>query len=400
LEIHKRFDNGKFFIREGTERGKIPKQNSNKEGGVQMEKKSFVKRTTLVGIIAFLSLMVAGSQTSGIAETKIELRIGSGHPTASDWIRLLDNFYCNEVEKRVKERTQYQLTFKRLWAGAVAKPGEELEAVEIGLLDMSLVNCGFEPTKLYLHNYACYIPFYPGDARVGARVNKKLYKKFPVLIEILNSYNQVYLASSSVANYGLLTTFPVRKTGDVKGRKICAAGPNLPWVSGVGAIPVQGTLNEAYTGLQTGVYDGWVMFPNGIVGFKLHEVCKYYAQVDFGAPSGNQLLSVNTKVWAKLPEAIKGILQEVADEFSVKEPEYMVQRQNEALKVMKETGVDIYQMSFEEKVKWANALTMNQPEKFAKEADAKGWPGTAIMKAAIKYAEEEGHKHPRKWMEE
>ena len=46
-----------------------------------------------------------------------------------------------------------------------------------------------------------------------------------------------------------------------------------------------------------------------------------------------------------------------------------------------------------------NLLTY-EPKKFAKEADAKGWPGTAIMKAAIKYAEEEGHKHPRKWMEE
>jgi hypothetical protein len=56
-------------------------------------------------------------------------------------------------------------------------------------------------------------------------------------------------------------------------------------------------------------------------------------------------------------------------------------------------------MPFEEKVKWAKQL-VNQPKRFAEEADAKGWPGTELMKAAIQYAEEEGHVFPRKWMEE
>lgn len=45
-------------------------------------------------------------------------------------------------------------------------------------------------------------------------------------------------------------------------------------------------------------------------------------------------------------------------------------------------------------------MLINQPKKFPKEVDAKGWPGTEITKAAIKYAEDGGHKHPRKWMEE
>jgi hypothetical protein len=45
-------------------------------------------------------------------------------------------------------------------------------------------------------------------------------------------------------------------------------------------------------------------------------------------------------------------------------------------------------------------MSVNPPRKFAQEADAKGWPGTKLMRAAIKYAEAEGHVFPRKWMEE
>jgi TRAP-type C4-dicarboxylate transport system substrate-binding protein len=35
--------------------------------------------------------------------------------------------------------------------------------------------------------------------------------------------------------------------------------------------------------MQTGVYNGWIMFPSGYVNFKLYEVGKHYSEVGFGA---------------------------------------------------------------------------------------------------------------------
>jgi hypothetical protein len=64
---------------------------------------------------------------------------------------------------------------------------------------------------------------------------------------------------------------------------------------------------------------------------------------------------------------------------------------------MKDSGVTFYDMPFEERVKWANMIE-DIPAKYAREADAKGWPGTAIMRTAIKLSEEEGAQFPRKWM--
>ena len=54
---------------------------------------------------------------------------------------------------------------------------------------------------------------------------------------------------------------------------------------GTGVVGVQSTLNEAYTSMQTGVYEGWVMFTDASMAFKLNEVSKQYVDMDFGCIS-------------------------------------------------------------------------------------------------------------------
>lgn len=364
-----------------------------------MKTKGYFRSVILGGCVILLIGWLLASPAPVEGKETIKLKIGSGHPTATDWIRFLSDYFCKEVVKRVNERTNYRLELSEHWAGSVAKLGEELESAEIGLLDMAGIIVPFEPTKLYLHNYGYNIPFFPGDPKVNARINTKLYREFPALKNEFRKYNQIYLGSGSMDDYGLSLNFPMHTAADIKGRKIAAAGPNLPWISGVGAVPVQGNLNEAYTGLQTGVYEGWVMFVTSVVGFKLYEISKHYTHMNFGATPNVVIITINAKVWDKLPKEVQAILQEVADDYSLKEPEYMVERHNKCIKIMQDGGVNLYQMPFEEKVKYAKLL-INQPKKFAKEADAKGWPGTALMSAAIKYAQAEGHIFPRKWMDE
>ena len=343
--------------------------------------------------------LLSGSSALAAEKKVIKLKIGSGHPLAADWIKFASDFFCKEVIKRVNERTPYKLELSEYWAGSVAKLGEELEAVEVGILEMAMVIVPFEPTKLFLHNWSFNIPFYIADPRKAGRVAQKLYQKFPALTQELKKYNQLFLGTGGAGDFGLISTFPVHRASDLKGHKIAAAGPNLPWISGVGGIPVQGNFNEAYTSLQTGVYEGWVIFPSSNVKFKLYEVAKYFTDINFGCPTASQLLTINQNVWNKLPKEIQVILQEVGQEFTLKEMDYIYEQQVKDVKVMRDSGVQIISVPFEEKVKWAKSLP-NQPKKFAQEGDAKGWPATSLMKAAIQYAEEEGHFFPRKWMDE
>jgi hypothetical protein len=85
------------------------------------------------------------------------------------------------------------------------------------------------------------------------------------------------------------------------------------------------------------------------------------------------------------------------DEFTFKNCDYLNQERGKSLKIMKDAGVNMYVMPMEEKIKWANQ-TEDLAMKYAREGDAKGWPATQIINAAIKFNEDEGVKFPRKWM--
>jgi TRAP-type C4-dicarboxylate transport system substrate-binding protein len=98
-----------------------------------------------------------------------------------------------------------------------------------------------------------------------------------------DKFNQQLIALISDNGYNLGTTFEWNKVSDLKGRKIAGAGLNLKWLEYAGVVPVQSSLPEAYTAMQTGVYNGWIMFPSAWVNFKLNEVANNYTEVGFGA---------------------------------------------------------------------------------------------------------------------
>jgi hypothetical protein len=79
------------------------------------------------------------------------------------------------------------------------------------------------------------------DPRAAGRINKKLYQNFPVMKNELKKYKQLYLGRGGVGDYGLISKFPVQKAEDVKGRKIAAAGPNLPGYPELAQYPSKAT---------------------------------------------------------------------------------------------------------------------------------------------------------------
>jgi TRAP-type C4-dicarboxylate transport system substrate-binding protein len=364
--------------------------------GCYMRRKYFLWSMIVLGIFFWMGMEVGGTQQVEAQEV-IKLKIGTTHPPAATWVSYLQSFFVPEVQKRVNEKTKYKLELAEHYSGSVAKVGEIFEATEIGLLDIAGDLIVFEPSKLYLVNWPFYLPFGVTDPSALARITTKLFKQFPVFNETFKKHNLIMLgAASGGDSYEMSTNFPLRTTADLKGHKIAGAGANLHWLAGSGAVPVQSNLNEAYTSLQTGVYEGWIMTVVGTVSFKLHEISRHFTTVGFG-PSSQFVVYMNLKTFNKMPPEVQKILKEVGEEFAVMQPKAMHGEREKGLKVMKDSGVTFYDMPFEERVKWANMIE-DIPAKFAREADAKGWPGTAIMRAAIKLSEEEGAKFPRKWM--
>jgi TRAP-type C4-dicarboxylate transport system substrate-binding protein len=144
--------------------------------------------------------------------------------------------------------------------------------------------------------------------------------------------------------------------------------------------------------MQTGVYNGWIMFPSGWVNFKLYEVGKFYTEIGFGAITWHGL-TINSARWAKLPKEVQDVILEVAKEYEIKTGTVNKADYPNQIAELKKNGVNVRTLPDKVRQDWGNSLAA-WPAQKAKELDAAGLPGTLVLETALKAAEDNGHKWP------
>lgn len=327
------------------------------------------------------------------AQETIRLRIASGHPAVNTYVNLLQNYFVPEVTKRVAARTKHKVEFVEGYGGAMVKVADTLEGVQSGIIDLGAYCFCFEPSNLPLHAFQVMLPFGTMDPVKSVQLARAVYNKVPFMSKVFeDKYNQHLIALIADNGYNLGTNFEWNTVADLKGKKLAGAGLNLKWLEYAGAVPVQGSLVEAYTGMQTGVYLGWIMFPSGWLNFKLYEQGKYYTEIGFGAITWHGL-TVNKARWAKLPADVKAIIQEVAKEYEDRTGTVNLENYPKQIDQLKAAGSVIKAVPDAVKIDWANHLK-GWPQEKASELDKQGLPATQVLKLALEEAEKLGHKWP------
>lgn len=348
------------------------------------------KKTVLV---ALLGLVGAAS----VQAENIRLRIASGHPAANTYVNLMQNFFVPEVTKRVAEKTSHKIEFVEGYGGSMVKVADTLEGVQSGIIDIGGYCFCFEPSNLPLNAFQVMLPFGTMNSEMSVKLARAVYDKVPYLSKVFeDKYNQQLLALISDNGYNLGTTFEWNTVSDLKGRKIAGAGLNLKWLEYAGAVPVQSSLPEAYTSMQTGVYNGWIMFPSAWVNFKLGEVAKNYTEVGFGAITWHGL-TINKNRFARLPKEVQAIIVEVAKEFEAKTGTVNQENYPKQIATLKSTGVNVKSVPESVKLDWANSLK-DWPQTMATDLDKQGLPGTQVLKITLEEAEKMGHKWPVRYV--
>jgi len=343
--------------------------------------------------LAAFSLSAAALAAAPAAAEDIKLRIASGHPAVNTYVNLMQNFFVPEVTKRVKERTKHTVEFVEGYGGSMVKVADTLEGVQSGIIDIGGYCFCFEPSNLPLHAFQVMLPFGTMNPDMSVKLASAVYDKVPYMSKVFeDKFNQRLLALIADNGYNLGTNFEWQKVSDLKGRKLAGAGLNLKWLEFAGATPVQSSLPEAYTSMQTGVYDGWIMFPSGWVNFKLYEVGKFYTEVGFGAITWHGL-TINKNRWAKLPKDVQTIIAEVAREFEAKTGTVNAENYPKQLEQLRGFGVKVAAVPDSVRVDWANALK-GWPQEKAAELDKAGMPASQVLKMTIQEAEKMGHKWP------
>jgi len=328
------------------------------------------------------------------AAENITLRIGAGHPEGPvTYVRLMSEFFVPEVTRRVSAETDHTIRFIEGYGGTIAKLPEVLEATQRGILDIGHTCFCFEPAKAFAQNLNYYVPFTTPSAVQQLRVTRKVYDAHPQLANHFKElYGQTLLALTGYDNYNLGTSFAWDRVEELEGRKIGGAGPNLPWLEGTGATVVQTSLNEMYSSVATGVYEGMLVFPGSYFGLKFHEVAPHYKVINIGAVMVNGMM-INNDTRDSLPPEVLAIIEDVALDYEAKVAVALDEANAAGLKKLEEAGAFITTLPEDQRQAWAQKLSA-WPNEMAAKLTENGFDGSAIFQDYIRFLEEDGYKLP------
>jgi len=346
--------------------------------------------------IALLTLALLGSNPAFATET-IKVVVIDGYPAKVMWVKEFANFFIPEVDKRLASTGNYKMDWQQSYGGSIVKPKGVLEGVKLGLGDIGIVTTIFHSSKLPSQAISAVTPFVAADSRVVARAVDEIAKEFPTMQKEFKKQNQVYLATGVVLDtYQLFSRKEIKSLQDVEGSKVAGAGMNLRYLEGIkDAAGVRGGLTDFYNMLQTGLVDHAMLWPEAAKKFKVVEVAPYMLRADLGAVN-TKTVTVNADYWAKLPDEVKTALLEVAVAWRDHVALVAMDGAAKSREAYLSAGGKIMDIDPAERAAWANAMP-NIAVEWAKNLDARGEPGTEMLKAYLGKLRAAGFKPLRDW---
>ncbi|MDP1668164.1 C4-dicarboxylate TRAP transporter substrate-binding protein [Phaeovulum sp.] len=347
--------------------------------------------TLAAGAFAVALALPVSSQAQTINVTLI-----NGHPPIFLWVKHLTETYIPTVNAAL-QGSGYTINWTEAYGGTLAAVGGELEALEDGLAEVGVVPTVFEPTSLPLQNVTYYTPFGPSDPNLIMQVMDDLHGSVPGMIGSWEKFGLEYLGGGfALDNYVLMTNFPVATLDDLKSHRIAAPGAAVNWLEGTGAVGVAGNLTTYYNDMQTGVFDGLIVFPTAAAPAKLQEVAPYVTITDFGAQYAGSLVA-NKDWFAAQPAVVQDALRKGAAAYTTA---YLAEQGARVAAAMTTlAGTDpskTTHLSDAEKARWAAALP-DVAGGWAKDADAQGLAGTEVLNAYVAALKAAGVVLPRDW---
>ena len=339
--------------------------------------KSIAKKFGAVSIGALMA-SVAFAAPSSAAE-KIKIAAIDGYSPKSLWVAEFIKYYIPEIDKRLAKTGNYENEWNQAW-GQIVKVRGVLGGLQKGLGDIGVVTPVFHADKVPLQLVAYATPFVSNDPGLVAKTVDGLADKHPEFKAAFNKFNQVYLTNLAVLDtYQIFSKDKVSELSDMKGLKLGSAGLNLRWLEGFGAAGVAGSLVTYHNKVGTGVLDGFMLWPEAVVGRKIYEVAPYMLKADLGT-ANSKVISVNKDTWEALPDEVKNAMQEASigyrDQMGVKALELA----DASYKAFTKNGGTITELSQAQRQQWADNMP-NVAKDWVAAREREGNPGKVVMKS-------------------
>ncbi len=326
----------------------------------------------------------------------LEITVAATPPPAVTFVGTFKKNVVPAIDKRLAESGKdFRIEWTHAYSGTLAKFNELFEAVEEGIGGAGLVLKNFEPSNLPLEAYAVHMPFVSITRGQIADVDAKLRQTVPELNQAYERHNQVFITSGVNDSMHLFTKFPVTKVADLKNRKLGSSGTFAQWLRGTGAVSVNSAMNQSYTNIKNGVYEG---YPIGIIlsyVYKTFSAAPYFTRVDFG-PTVSSAITFNKDIWNKIPKHARQIIREEAANWTKYQNAVDFLKRSRFLGIMKKKGVKDSTLPESERRKWASIMP-NIAQEWAHRLDRRGHPGTRLMTAYMDELRARGIKIARHW---
>ena len=359
-----------------------------------------ISTARIAALSAAVCVSLAGTAfpLAASAQQTINMTIVSGFPPVAAVVKQLQEFYIPEVNKALAS-TNYRIKWNEAFAGTVAKPGGELDAIRTGLADMGIVLTPAHADKIPLYNIGFVTPFTSSDMKLLSRAVDQMTASFPQMAQAWAKQGQVFLGASGVGDdYLIVSSKPINSLADFKGMKIGGIGLNLRWVQSAGAVGVVSNLAEFYNATKTGVVDGVLMWGEAVVNQKMHEAAPHMLQARLGGATA-YAMTVNAGVWKKLPDEVKKVLQDKAVAFGQVLGGYVMDVGATAPQRYRDAGGKVVPLSDADRLAWAKGMP-NIAKEWAAGLNKQGLPGDQVLAAYMEFMRQNKQPIARHWDKE
>ncbi len=281
--------------------------------------------------------------------------------------------------KKVAELTGGKVTVKIFPGGALGGPTQLPDAVKAGITDIAFIIPSYT-TGRFVRMSSMDLPFLFNSAVHTTKVIYDVYDKY--LASDFKDYKVLWLYSCGPGQLHSATK-PISKLADLEGSKMRSPSAYMSKaLQLMGSNPVSMPISELTVSLQKGVIDGMLTPFSALPDFRLYELVKYIAEVDFYVSP--MAVVMNKEKFNSLPESAKKALDQaggkqwglhaakVYDEHDQNAAKEGSSKHN--IKIAKVTGAEL--QKFKDKVKPMEA-------DWVKDASQKGIPAKEILDAVL-----------------
>lgn len=344
----------------------------------------------IVGAFGAVFLLAGTAQADTVTAT-----IAAGHPKTVLWAKVLAETFVPSLTQALKD-AGHELKAREFYGGSLVKVTKELEALEAGTADVSVVSTMFTPKDTPLPTVSYVTPFSSEDPVLVTDTVNNLHKTVPGMLKTWENHDAHYVFGGYGAeDYVLATKFPVTTVADLKGHNISTAGQAMRWLDNTGATVIEGNITTYYTNIQSGLSEGAILPASAAAATKIYEVAPNITRVGLGAQYVGALAV--SKTWFDgLPASAKPAVEKAVQEFRAAYAKELASRYEAAFTNITNAGGKVSVLPDEERKKWATMLP-DLAGKWAADLDKAGEPGTEVLKAYMAALRAGGAKPLRDW---